>query len=91
MNKILLTAALSLLLSASTVSADILKNSLNNLMNQKDSSGMVNLDGVGINAKPKRIVNKTVKRNSRPESTIIGHYHDAKPVRKKEADKYLKK
>ena len=87
----LLTTALTLLLSVSVVSADALKNSLNNLMNQKDSSGMVNLNGVGINAKPKRIVNNRVKFNSRPESTIIGHYHDAKPVRKKEADKYLKK
>jgi len=91
MNKILLTAALALLLSVSTASADVLKNSLNNLMNQKDSSGMVNLNGVGINAKPKRKVMKRVKRRTRPGSTIIGHYNDKKPVRKKEADNYLKK
>ena len=91
MKKTLLPAVLALLLSASTVSADILKNSLNNLMGQKDSSGMVNLNGVGINAKPKRKVARRVKRKSRAGSTVIGHYNDNKPVYKKEADKYLKK
>jgi len=74
----------------STVSADALKNSLNNILNTKDSSGMVNLNGVSVGAKPKHRTIKKV-RKSRPSSAVIGRYNDGKPVHKREADKYIKK
>ena len=74
----------------STVSADALKNSLTNILNTKDSSGMVNLNGISVGAKPKRKVIKHV-RKSRPASAVIGRYNDGKPVHKREADKYIKK
>lgn len=90
MKKILLTLGLTSAFYVSSLSADALKSSLNNLLNQKDSSGMVNLNGVGVGAKPKPKVSKPV-RKSRPVSAIIGRYNDGKPVRKKEANAYLKK
>lgn len=90
MKKILLTLGLTLCFSVSSLSADALKNSLNNLMQEKDSTGMVNLNGVGVGAKPKPKVVKQA-RKSRPASAIIGRYNDGKPVRKKEANAYLKK
>jgi len=93
MKKILCTLGLASALLVSSVSADALKNSLNNILNQKDSSGMVNLNGVSVGTKPKRKVVKQVRkvRKSRPGSAIIGRYNDGKVVRKKEADKYIKK
>lgn len=91
MKKTLITLVLTCTLFVSAISADALKNSLNNLMKQKDSSGMVNLSGVNINGKPKRKVMKRVRRKTRSGSTVIGHYHDGKKVQKKEADKYIKK
>jgi len=74
----------------SPLSADILKDSLNNMLHQKNSTGMVNLNGVGVGKKPKQRL-KRVVRKSRPGSTVIGKYNDGKPVYKKEGDKYLKK
>lgn len=91
MKKALSILTLSLMLLPITVSADALKNSLNNLMKEKDSSGMVNLGGLSINAKPQRKVVKKVVKKSRPASAVIGHYNDGKDVHKKEADKYIKK
>lgn len=70
--------------------ADSLSNSLNNMLDKKDSTGMVNLNGVSVGGKPKRPAPRQA-RKSRPSSTIIGHYNDGKPVRKKEANQYLKK
>lgn len=90
MKKILLTLGLTLCFGVGSLSADALKNSLNNLMQEKDSTGMVNLNGVGVGAKPKPKVVKQA-RKSRPASAIIGRYNDGKPVRKKEANAYLKK
>jgi 2-C-methyl-D-erythritol 4-phosphate cytidylyltransferase len=90
MNKVLFTLGLASAFCVSSLSADPLKNSLNNLLNEKDSSGMVNLGGVGVGAKPKPQVQQPV-RKSRPGSAIIGRYNDGKPVRKKEANAYLKK
>jgi len=75
----------------SPISADGLKNSLNNILGQQDSPGMVNLNNVSVGAKPRpsRVVKES--RKSRPGSAIIGHYNDGKAVRKKEADTYIKK
>ncbi len=92
MNKTLIASALTFVLCVSAVSADALKNSLNNLMNQKDdSTGMVNLNAMNINGKAKAQSVQQVKRKSRPGSAIIGRYNDKKPVYKKEADAYIKK
>ena len=92
MKKIIITLGLTSTLIVSSVFADALKNSLNNMLQQKDSSGMVNLNGIGVGAKPKRkVVKKMVRRKSRPSSAVIGHYNDGKEVHKKEADKYIKK
>lgn len=90
MKNILLLCGLTATLLVSSLYADALKNSLNNMLNQKESTGMVNLNGVGVGAKPKpKMVRKV--RKSRPESAVIGSYNDGKPVHKKEANKYLKK
>ena len=92
MKKTFITSGLTLLLLVSPVSADGLKNSLNNMLGKQDSSGMVNLNGVSVGAKPRpRQVKKRVRKKSRPGSAVIGHYNDGKKVRKKEADKYIKK
>jgi len=91
MKKILIASGLTLILSVSSVSADALKNSLNNLMNEKDTTGMVNLNAMNINGKAKPKAVQQVKRKSRPGSAIIGRYNDKKPVFKKEADAYIKK
>jgi len=93
MNKIIITLGLASFFLVSSVSADALKNSLNSILNTKDSSGMVNLSGVSVGAKPKPKVRQQVKkvRKSRPGSAIIGRYNDGKSVRKKEADKYIRK
>ena len=92
MKNILLLCGLTCTFLVSSLSADALKNSLNNILNQKDRAGMVNLNGVGVGVKPKpkrRVVRKVHK--SRPGSTVIGRYNDGKAVHKKEGDKYLKK
>ena len=92
MKKILLLCGLTCTFFVSSLSADALKNSLNNILHQKDSAGMVNLNGVGVGVKhkPKRKVVRRVHK-SRPGSTVIGTYNNGKPVYKKEGDKYLKK
>ena len=90
MKKFLIVLGLTSGFLISTVSADALKNSLTNILNTKDSSGMVNLNGVSVGAKPKRKAIKHV-RKSRPASAVIGRYNDGKPVHKREADKYIAK
>jgi len=71
--------------SVGLLSADDLKNSLTNIMHQKSSTGMVNLNGVNINGKP-----KPKKRMRRSGNTIIATVKGYR-IRKKEADKFLKK
>jgi len=92
MKNILLQCGLTCTFLVSSLSADALKNSLNNILHQKDSAGMVNLNGigVGVNPKPKQVIIKNIHK-SRPGTAVIGTYNDGKPVHKKEADKYLKK
>lgn len=91
MKSILLLCGLTCTFLVSSLSADALKNSLNNILNQKDRPGMVNLSGIGVGKpKPKtRVVRKVHK--SRPGSAVIGTYNDGKAVHKKDGDKYLKK
>ena len=91
MKKSLIVFGLAFGFMVSSVSADALKNSLTNILNTKDdSTGMVNLDGMSLGAKPKhkRVASA---RKSRPASAIIGRYSDGKPVHKREADRYIAK
>lgn len=90
MKKLLMTMGLASAVASAPLCADSLSNSLNNMLDKKDSTGMVNLNGIGVGAKPKRKALPQA-RKSRPSSAVIGHYNDGKPVRKKEANKYLKK
>ncbi len=91
MKKTLSRLVLTSTLMLGTLSADALKDSLTNIMKKKDSPGMVNLDGLSIDAKHKPKVAKQIRHKSRPGTAVIGHYHDGKAVRKKEADRYIKK
>jgi hypothetical protein len=88
MKKYLVVLSLSLGLFVNSVSADALKNSLTNMLNEKDTSpSMVNLSNLNINAKPKSVQNVPKTRSSKAVvATINGH-----KILKKEADAHLKK
>jgi len=77
---------LSLLVLQSPLAADTLKNSLTNILNDKNSVGMVNLDNLSINGKPK----STTHFKKRSPNTIISTVKGYK-IRKKEADAFLNK
>ena len=86
MKKYLVVLSLSLGLFVNSVSADALKNSLTNMLNEKDTSpSMVNLSNLDINAKPVQKVPKT-RSGKAVVATINGH-----KILKKEADAHLKK
>jgi len=88
MKKYLVVLSLSLGLFVSPVSADALKNSLTNMLNEKDTSpSMVNLSNLNINGKAKPVQNVPKTRSSKAVvATINGH-----KILKKEADAHLKK
>lgn len=88
MKKYLVVLSLSLGLFVSSVSADALKNSLTNMLNEKDTSpSMVNLSNLNINGKAKPVQNVPKTRSSKAVvATINGH-----KILKKEADDHLKK
>ena len=90
MKKSLIAIGLSIFVLTSPIVADALKSSLTNLLNEEDSTGMVNLDGISINgkAKPQASHNNFVK--SRSPDTIIATVKGSE-IRKKEADAFLKK
>ena len=84
MKKYIFAAGLFVGLSISSVSADALKNSLNSILKEKDTTpSMVSLDNV-MNAKPKPV--KKSRSSKAVVATVNGH-----KIRKKEADAYLKK
>lgn len=88
MKKYLVVLSLSLGLFVNSVSADALKNSLTNMLNEKDtSSSMVNLSNIDLNGKPKP-VNKV--RKTRSEKAVVATINGHK-ILKKEADTHLKK
>lgn len=91
MYKIFTILGVTLLYSVTPISSDSLSNSLNNMLKHKDSSGMVNLSNISLNGKPKKIARIRPIFKGRPGKAIIGHYHDGKPVLKKDADKYIRK
>jgi len=71
----------------SSVSADGLTNSLNNMLNKKDTTPIVDLSNLNVNAKPKP-VQSTVK--SRSSKAVVATVNDHKII-KKDADAYLEK
>jgi hydroxylamine reductase (hybrid-cluster protein) len=88
MKKYSVIVSLSVGLLVTSVSADALKNSLTNMLNEKDTSAsMVNLSNLDINGKPKPV--KAVKK-TRSGKTVVATINGHK-VLKKEADAYLKK
>jgi len=88
MKKYLVALSLSLGLFVNSVSADALKNSLTNMLNEKDTSpSMVNLSNLNINGKAKPVQNVPKTRSSKAVvATVNGH-----KILKKEADAHLKK
>ena len=82
MRKIFMVLGLSLGLVISTAFADDLKNSLTNMLNTKETSGMVDLGNINLDAKP-------VKKKVRSAKTVIATVNGHKII-KKEADNYLK-
>jgi hypothetical protein len=88
MKKYLVLLTVSLGLFVNSASADALKNSLTNMLNEKDtSSSMVNLSGLDLNAKPKP-VKKVIK--TRSDEAVFATVNDHK-ILKKDADAHLKK
>jgi len=84
MTKIFMLLGLSLGLMVNTVSADDLKNSLTSMLNEKETSSMVDLGNINLNVKAKPVQKKT--RSSKAViATVNGH-----KIIKKEADAYLK-
>jgi len=85
MKKILILAGMSLALLQSPIYADALKNSLSNMLNEKDTSSMVDLGRINLNRKPKPVqkVEKT-----RSDTTVIATVNGHKLI-KKDADEYL--
>ncbi|WP_373028496.1 hypothetical protein [Sulfurovum sp.] len=82
MRKTFVLLGVSLSLVVSSASADALKNSLTNMLNTKETSGMVDLGNISLDAKP-------VKKKVRSDKTVIATVNGHKII-KKEADNYLK-
>ena len=85
MKKFFIIMGTSVSLLSVSLYADALKNSLTNIMQTDDSTQMVDLGNINLNAKPKPV--KKVHKN-RPGNTVIGTVNGHK-VMKKDADKYL--
>ncbi len=85
MKKFIVLASISMGLLMNSVSADALKNSLTNIMKTDDSTQMVDLSNLNLNAKPKPV--KRVQKSRSPQ-TVIGTVNNHKII-KKDADAYL--
>ena len=85
MKKFLILAGASLALMVSPIYADALKNSLSNMLNEKDTSSMVDLGRINLNGKPKPVQKVDKIRSSTSVIAIVnGH-----KLIKKDADEYL--
>ena len=82
MRKTFMLLGVSLGLVINTAHADDLKNSLTNMLNTNETSGMVDLGSLNLDAKP-------VKKKSRSDKTVIATVNGQKII-KSEADNYLK-
>jgi len=87
MKKFLFFAGLSTALLVSPIYADALKNSLSNMLNEKETSSMVDLGAINLNGKPKPVQKRVKKRSS---NTVIATINGHKLI-KKDADAYLEK
>jgi len=83
MTKIFMLLGLSLGLVISSASADDLKNSLTNMLNTQETSGMVDLSNINLDAKA-----KPLQPTTRSAKTVIATVNGHKII-KKEADAYL--
>jgi len=87
MKKIFMVLSVSFGLFVNSVSADELKNSLTNMLNKKDTSSMVDLSNINLNAKPRPVKKERKARSGKAVvATVNGH-----KILKKEADTHLKK
>jgi len=84
MNRILMVLGVSFGLFANSVSADGLTNNLNNMLNKKETTPMVDLSNLNVNARPVQPKIKT-RSSKAVVATVNGH-----KIIKKDADKYLK-
>jgi hypothetical protein len=82
MTKIFMGVGVSFALMITSVSADDLKNSLTDMLNTKETSGVVDLGNINLDAKPKQPKTRSSKAVI---ATVNGH-----KIIKKEADSYLK-
>lgn len=82
MRKTFMLLAVSSALMITSVTADDLKNSLTNMLNTKETSGIVDLGNINLDAKPKQ-------PKTRSSKTVIATVNGHKII-KKEADSYLK-
>lgn len=82
MTKIFMALGVSSALMMTSVSADDLKNSLTDMLNTKETSGMVDLGNINLDGKPKQ-------PQTRSSKTVIAVINGHKII-KKEADSYLK-
>lgn len=82
MRKTFMLLGVSCAFMITSVAADDLKNSLTNMLNTKERSGMVDLGNINLDAKPKQAKTRSSKTVI---ATINGH-----KIIKKEADNYLK-
>ena len=86
MKKFLILSGVSVALMVSPIYADALKNSLSNMLNEKDTSSMVDLGSINLNGKPKPVQKVGKTRSSTAVIAIVnGH-----KLIKKDADEYLK-
>jgi len=86
MKKFLMVCGVSFGLFVSTASSDGLKNNLNNMLNKKETTPMVDLSNLNVNAKPVRSKVKKTRSSKAVVATVNGH-----KIIKKDADTYLKK
>jgi len=85
MKKNFATGVLVVSLLSTSIYADALKNTLTNFMNTKETSSVVDLGNINLNAKPKP-KKPTIKHHASKAAiaTVNGH-----KIIKKDADKYL--
>ena len=83
MTKIFMLLGVSFGLMISSASADDLKNSLTNMLNTKETSGMVDLGNINLDAKAKPLQPKA-RSGKAVIATVNGH-----KILKKDADAYL--
>jgi hypothetical protein len=87
MNKIFFPMVVVIGFLTTAISADALKNTLMNLKPNNSASSMMGYGNLGVNKKPKKSQQSFKRRSSKTVlATVNGH-----KIRKKDADKYLKK